>query len=83
MITADVHDMLHFATCQYVRLRFASLQTLTWNRAAIHGYLGQHQPLDANGYPIMDDPGLIFFEKVCFSLVELLKSNLEFSLSSL
>ena len=32
--------------------------------ATIYGHLGQHQPLDANGHPIMDDPGLIFFEEV-------------------
>ncbi|KAF1849777.1 uncharacterized protein K460DRAFT_3527 [Cucurbitaria berberidis CBS 394.84] len=35
---------------------------------AIHGYLGSHQPLDANGQPIMDDPGLIFFEQTKFAL---------------
>ncbi|OAL47140.1 hypothetical protein IQ07DRAFT_130494 [Pyrenochaeta sp. DS3sAY3a] len=35
---------------------------------AIHGYLGSHQPLDANGLPIMDDPGLIFFEQTKFAL---------------
>lgn len=29
--------------------------------------MGAHQPLDKNGQPIMDDPGLIFFEEVsCF-----------------
>ncbi|KAH7094484.1 hypothetical protein FB567DRAFT_4739 [Paraphoma chrysanthemicola] len=35
---------------------------------AYHGHLGQHQPLDANGQPIMDDPGLIFFEETKFAL---------------
>ncbi|KAF2846306.1 hypothetical protein T440DRAFT_521871 [Plenodomus tracheiphilus IPT5] len=35
---------------------------------ALHGYLGSHQPLDANGQPIMDDPGLIFFEQTKFAL---------------
>ncbi|CAO2658604.1 Nn.00g063270.m01.CDS01 [Neocucurbitaria sp. VM-36] len=35
---------------------------------AIHGYLGSHQPLDANGQPIMDDPGLIFFEETKFAI---------------
>ncbi|KAJ4317479.1 hypothetical protein N0V94_004938 [Neodidymelliopsis sp. IMI 364377] len=33
-----------------------------------HGHLGQHQPLDADGNPIMDDPGLIFFEETKFAL---------------
>ncbi|KAF1942365.1 hypothetical protein EJ02DRAFT_176702 [Clathrospora elynae] len=40
------------------------LQLLT----AIYGHLGSHQPLDANGAPIMDDPGLIFFEQTKFAL---------------
>ncbi|KAH6629403.1 hypothetical protein C7974DRAFT_185841 [Boeremia exigua] len=35
---------------------------------AIHGHLGQHQPLNADGHPIMDDPGLIFFEETKFAL---------------
>ncbi|EMD60130.1 hypothetical protein COCSADRAFT_164265 [Bipolaris sorokiniana ND90Pr] len=35
---------------------------------AIHGYLGAHQPLDENGQPIMDDPGLIFFEETKFAI---------------
>ncbi|EUC30226.1 hypothetical protein COCCADRAFT_104455 [Bipolaris zeicola 26-R-13] len=35
---------------------------------AIHGYLGAHQPLDKNGQPIMDDPGLIFFEETKFAI---------------
>ncbi|KAF3032399.1 hypothetical protein E8E11_000395 [Didymella keratinophila] len=35
---------------------------------ALHGYLGQHQPLDVDGNPIMDDPGLIFFEETKFAL---------------
>ncbi|KAH7176184.1 hypothetical protein EDB81DRAFT_633774 [Dactylonectria macrodidyma] len=30
---------------------------------AFHGHLGQHQPLNPDGSPIMDDPGLIFFEQ--------------------
>jgi hypothetical protein len=37
--------------------------------AAVHGHLGQHQPLDANSQPIMDDPGLIFFEQVSNSMI--------------
>lgn len=37
---------------------------LTLRKAAIHGYLGAHQPLDDQGQPIMHDPGLIFFEQV-------------------
>ncbi|KAF2128901.1 hypothetical protein P153DRAFT_357398 [Dothidotthia symphoricarpi CBS 119687] len=36
--------------------------------AAIHGHLGAHQPLDADGHPILDDPGLIFFEQTKFAL---------------
>lgn len=36
--------------------------------AAIHGHLGQDQPLDADENPIMDDPGLIFFEEVSSKL---------------
>lgn len=40
------------------------------NSAAIHGHLGQHQPLNAEGGPIMDDPGLIFFEEVCSAPVK-------------
>ncbi|KAH8661084.1 hypothetical protein BGZ61DRAFT_464724 [Ilyonectria robusta] len=35
---------------------------------AFHGHLGQHQPLNADGSPIMDDPGLIFFEQTKFAL---------------
>ncbi|KAK2764149.1 integral membrane [Colletotrichum kahawae] len=35
---------------------------------AIHGHLGQHQPTFADGSPIMDDPGLIFFEETKFAL---------------
>ncbi|KAF2875136.1 hypothetical protein BDV95DRAFT_309446 [Massariosphaeria phaeospora] len=35
---------------------------------AVHGHLGQHQPLYSDGTPIMDDPGLIFFEKTKFAL---------------
>ncbi|KAF9693419.1 hypothetical protein EKO04_008653 [Ascochyta lentis] len=34
----------------------------------IHGHLGQHQPLDVDGNPVMDDPGLIFFEETKFAL---------------
>ncbi|KAF2714944.1 hypothetical protein K504DRAFT_421238 [Pleomassaria siparia CBS 279.74] len=36
--------------------------------AAFHGHLGQHQPLDANGIAIADDPGLIFFEQTKFAI---------------
>ncbi|KAL6707888.1 hypothetical protein ACN47E_003562 [Coniothyrium glycines] len=36
--------------------------------AAEHGYLGSHQPLDENGQPILDDPGLIFFEETKFAI---------------
>ncbi|KAI8934140.1 hypothetical protein NX059_008895 [Plenodomus lindquistii] len=35
---------------------------------ALHGYLGSHQPLNANGQPIMDDPGLIYFEQTKFAI---------------
>ncbi|KAF4921666.1 Satratoxin biosynthesis SC1 cluster protein 4 [Colletotrichum viniferum] len=35
---------------------------------AIHGHLGQHQPTFPDGSPIMDDPGLIFFEETKFAL---------------
>ncbi|KAF0331934.1 integral membrane protein [Colletotrichum asianum] len=35
---------------------------------AIHGHLGQHQPTFPDGSPIMDDPGLIFFEENKFAL---------------
>ncbi|KAH7389419.1 hypothetical protein DE146DRAFT_619851 [Phaeosphaeria sp. MPI-PUGE-AT-0046c] len=47
-----------------VSVTCCSLQLAT----AMHGHLGQHQPLDANGQPIMDDPGLIFFEETKFAL---------------
>jgi hypothetical protein len=40
------------------------LYSLTKTLATEHGHLGQHQPLDADGNPIMDDVGLIFFEEV-------------------
>ncbi|KXH66341.1 hypothetical protein CSAL01_03935 [Colletotrichum salicis] len=35
---------------------------------AIYGHLGQHQPTFPDGSPIMDDPGLIFFEETKFAL---------------
>ncbi|KAI7776036.1 hypothetical protein LA080_005906 [Diaporthe eres] len=35
---------------------------------AVHGHLGQHQPQYPDGSPIMDDPGLIFFEQTKFAL---------------
>ncbi|KAF2788206.1 hypothetical protein K505DRAFT_286526 [Melanomma pulvis-pyrius CBS 109.77] len=35
---------------------------------AYHGHLGQHQPQYPDGSPIMDDPGLIFFEQTKFAL---------------
>ncbi|KAF5506293.1 hypothetical protein CGCS363_v004278 [Colletotrichum siamense] len=35
---------------------------------AIHGHLGQHQPTFPDGSPIMDDPGLIFFEEASLTL---------------
>ncbi|ORY11358.1 hypothetical protein BCR34DRAFT_624866 [Clohesyomyces aquaticus] len=35
---------------------------------AVHGHLGQHQPQNPDGSPIMDDPGLIFFEQTKFAL---------------
>jgi len=37
--------------------------------AAVHGHLGQHQVQYPDGSPVMDDPGLIFFERVSFILV--------------
>ncbi|KAF3048401.1 hypothetical protein E8E12_011767 [Didymella heteroderae] len=49
-------------------LTFMSLRTWAKIIAAIHGHLGQHQPLDADGNPLMDDPGLIFFEETKFAL---------------
>ncbi|EAT87554.1 hypothetical protein SNOG_05163 [Parastagonospora nodorum SN15] len=50
-----------------VRRNASALLALT-AAAAVHGHLGQHQPLDANGQPIMDDPGLIFFEETKFAI---------------
>ncbi|CBX91978.1 hypothetical protein IAQ61_000183 [Plenodomus lingam] len=47
-----------------ISMTCCTLQILT----AQYGYLGAHQPLDANGQPIMDDPGLIFFERTKFAL---------------
>ncbi|PSN68087.1 hypothetical protein BS50DRAFT_665666 [Corynespora cassiicola Philippines] len=41
-----------------------SLQLVT----AIYGHLGQHQPLDDESEPIMDDPGLIIFQSTKFVL---------------
>ncbi|KAF2623316.1 hypothetical protein BU25DRAFT_182241 [Macroventuria anomochaeta] len=35
---------------------------------AIYSHLGHHQLLDADGNPILDDPGLIFFEETKFAL---------------
>ncbi|KAF2653493.1 hypothetical protein K491DRAFT_513989 [Lophiostoma macrostomum CBS 122681] len=35
---------------------------------ALHGYLGQHQPQNPDGTPIMDDPGLSVFEHTKFTL---------------
>ncbi|KAF2246551.1 hypothetical protein BU26DRAFT_48625 [Trematosphaeria pertusa] len=35
---------------------------------AMHGHLGQHQPQYPDGSPIMDDPGLIFFEETKFAI---------------
>jgi hypothetical protein len=46
---------------------------LTALLAAVYGHLGQHQPLDTNGQPIMDDPGLIFFEQVGSTLLKLMQ----------
>lgn len=59
--------MLCLATIQYVFTlpRVALVLTVV---AAYHGHLGQHQPQYPDGSPIMDDPGLIFFEQVSFSL---------------
>jgi hypothetical protein len=53
-----------YSSCQVSVLLSSACKILTMYSAAVHGYLGQHQPLDANGQPIMDDPGLIFFEQV-------------------
>lgn len=55
--------MLHSTACECVCLQNV-IRRLTDLSAAIHGHLGQHQLLDAAGNPIMNDPGLIFFEEV-------------------
>jgi hypothetical protein len=61
-------------------------EILTIPSAAVHGYLGQHQPLDEKGQPIMDDPGLIFFERVssvisqCWTVLTIL-SQTKFALN--
>ncbi|KAF6786839.1 hypothetical protein CSOJ01_15327 [Colletotrichum sojae] len=47
-----------------VGITCCSLQLAT----AMHGHLGQHQPQFPDGSPIMDDPGLIFFEETKFAL---------------
>ncbi|KAL6159021.1 hypothetical protein ACJQWK_07873 [Exserohilum turcicum] len=56
----DVLTVAALAVC--VTCCFLQLAT------AIHGYLGSHQPLDAQGRPIMDDLGLIFFEETKFAI---------------
>ncbi|KAI8170927.1 Satratoxin biosynthesis SC1 cluster protein 4 [Colletotrichum sp. SAR 10_70] len=49
---------------ELVSITCCTLQLAT----AIHGHLGQHQPTFPDGSPIMDDPGLIFFEETKFAL---------------
>ncbi|KAF1969965.1 hypothetical protein BU23DRAFT_557144 [Bimuria novae-zelandiae CBS 107.79] len=36
--------------------------------AAVHGRLGQHQKIDANGQPILDDPEFLVYERTKFAV---------------
>lgn len=50
----------------YIASSYSVSMRLTVYTAAVHGHLGQHQPQYPDGSPIMDDPGLIFFEQVSY-----------------